>query len=117
MAGGRLRCSHAGATTVGSYSRYSRAVAYSLHGKATDALRRGTVSLSVRARRADRWRRGERAHAAWRAGSPAETWPGGVCGADAYSAHAQTSRSSCATAAHGGSAATTSSVARARCRA
>jgi hypothetical protein len=93
MAGGGLRCSRAGATTMGFYSRYAHVVAYSLHGEATDALRRGMASLGVRARRADQRCRGERAHTAWRAGSPAETRPGGACGANAYHAHAQTSRS------------------------
>jgi hypothetical protein len=59
----------------------------------------------VRARRADRRRRGERAHAAWRAGSSAEKRPGGACGADASRAHARTSRCGRGTAAHDGGAA------------
>jgi hypothetical protein len=58
----------------------------------------------VRAWRADRRRRGEPAHTGWHAGSPAETQPGGVCGADAYRAHAQTSRSGHGMATHGGGA-------------
>jgi hypothetical protein len=49
MAGGELRCARTGATTVGFYSRYACAVAYSLHVEATVALRCGTTSLSVRA--------------------------------------------------------------------
>jgi hypothetical protein len=105
MAGGGLRCSRAGATTVDFYSRYARVVAYSLHGEATDALRRGTASLGMRARRADRRRCGERAHATWRAGSPAETRPGGACGSDAHRAHTQTPSTDRDTVAHGGSAA------------
>jgi hypothetical protein len=72
----------------------------------TDALRRGTEILGVRARRADRQRRGERAHAAWRAGSPVETRPVGACGADAHRAHAQTPSTGRGTAAHDGSDAT-----------
>jgi hypothetical protein len=90
MAGAGLRCARAGATTVGFYSRYASAVAYSLHVEANVPLRHGTASLGVRARWAVRRRRGERAHAAWRVGSPAETRPGGACGADAHCAHAQT---------------------------
>jgi hypothetical protein len=96
---------------VGFYSRYARAVAYSLHVEVAGALRRGMTSLGVRARRADRRRRGEHAHAAWRAGSPAETRLGGVCGADAHRAHAQTLRTGRGTAAHGGGASGTRGVA------
>jgi hypothetical protein len=95
---------------VGFYSRYARAVAYSLHVEATAALRRSTASLGVRARRADRRRRGERAHTAWRAGSPVETRPGGACGADAHRSHAQTPSTTRGMAAHGGSASATRGV-------
>jgi hypothetical protein len=61
--------------------------------------------------RADRRRRGEHAHAVWRAGSPAETRPGGACCADAHRAHAQTSRAGRGTAVHGGGASATCGVA------
>jgi hypothetical protein len=61
MAVAGQQCCHAGATTVGFYNRYAHAVAYSLHGEATDALRRGTASLGVRARRTDHTPRGARA--------------------------------------------------------
>jgi hypothetical protein len=111
MAGGGLRYARAGATTVGFYSRYTRTVAYSLHVEATGALRRGMAGLGMRARRSDQRRRGERAYDAWRAGSPAETRPGGVCGAGAHRAHAQTPRTGCGTAAHGGGASATRGVA------
>jgi hypothetical protein len=110
MAGGGLRCARVGATTVGFYSGYARAVAYSLHVEATVALRRGTASLGVRAWRADRRRRGERVHAAWRVGSPAETRPGGACGADAHRAHTQTPSTSRGTAAHSGGVSATRGV-------
>jgi hypothetical protein len=106
-----LRCARAGATTVGFYSRYARAVADSLHVEATDALRRSTAGLGVRPRRAERRRRGERAHAAWHAGSPAEMRPGGACGADAHRAHAQTPRAGRGTAVHGVGASATCGVA------
>jgi hypothetical protein len=52
--------------------------------------------------------------AAWRAGSPAETRPGGACGADACRAHAQTPRRGRGTAAHGGSSAAMRGHTRAR---
>jgi hypothetical protein len=96
---------------MGFYSRYARAVADSLHVEATGALRRGTAGLAVRARRADRRRRGECPHAAWHAGSPAETRLGGVCGADAHRAHAQTPRIGRGTVVHGGGASATRGVA------
>jgi hypothetical protein len=96
---------------VGFYSQYARAVADSLHVEATGALRRDTAGLGVRARQADRRRRGECAHAMWRAGSPAETRPGGACGADAHQAHAQTPRTDRGTAVHGGDALATCGVA------
>jgi hypothetical protein len=111
MAGGGPRCARAGATTVGFYSRYARAVADSLHVEATGASRRGTAGLGVRARRADRRRRGECAHAAWHASSSTETRPGGACCADAHRAHAQTPRTSRGTAVHDGGASATCGVA------
>jgi hypothetical protein len=74
---------------------------------------RGTVTLAVRARRADRRRRSECAHAAWHAGSPAETRPGGACGADACRAHVRTPRRGHGAAVHGGGAAATCGCARA----
>jgi hypothetical protein len=72
------------------------------------------VTLGVRARRADRRHRGERAHAAWCVGSPAETRPGGACGAEACRAHARTPRRGHGTTAHGGGAAATRGRARVR---
>jgi hypothetical protein len=55
-------------------------------------------------RRAVRRRRGERAHTAWCTGSPAESRPGGACGADAQRAHYQTPSTGHGTVAHGGGA-------------
>jgi hypothetical protein len=68
----------------------------------------------MRVRRVDRRRHGERAHAAWCAGSPAETRSGGACCADAHRAHAQTPRTGRGTAVHGGGASATRGVAQER---
>jgi hypothetical protein len=56
----------------------------------------------VRARRVDRQCRCERVHTVWCVGSPAETRPGGSCGAGACRAHARTPRQGCGTVAHSG---------------
>jgi hypothetical protein len=96
---------------VGFYSRYTHALADSLHVEATSALRHGTAGLGVRERRADRRRRGECAHATWCAGSPAETRPGGACCADAHRAHTQTPRNGRGTTVHGGGASTMRGIA------
>jgi hypothetical protein len=62
-------------------------------------------------------RRGERVHAAWHMGPPAEAAPGGACEANARRAHAQTSRPGRGMTAHGGDAAAMRGLARARRRA
>jgi hypothetical protein len=106
MEGGGPQCARAGATMVGSYSRYAHAVVDSLHVEATGALRCGTAGLGVRAWWADR----QRAHAAWCAGSPAETRPGGACCADAHRARAPTLSTSRGTVVHGGGVSATRGI-------
>jgi hypothetical protein len=76
-----------------------------------------TVTTSVCVRGGQVRRRGERVHAAWSAGPPAEEAPRGAREADACRAHAQTSMAGRSTATHDRDEAATRGRVRARCRA